>query len=122
MRRGYLIGNSKPNNMIQYISAGEIRCGIVIHILKVVYDGQNDKLLIVKHLDVAKSNWDGAQWLKDVLDKLEAVHLRQTGIDEIVPSANVLATGAYRELPAWTLGCQEPSVLFHVIKKGSNLD
>ncbi|MBW0555488.1 hypothetical protein O181_095203 [Austropuccinia psidii MF-1] len=88
MRRGYLIGNSKPNNMIQYISA-------------------------------AKSNWDGAQWLND---KLKFVHLRQTGIDEIVPSANVLATGAYRKLPAWTLGCQEPSVLFHVIKKGSNLD
>ncbi|MBW0466262.1 hypothetical protein O181_005977 [Austropuccinia psidii MF-1] len=89
--RWCLIGNSEPNNMIQYISA-------------------------------AKSIWDEAPWLKDVLDKLEVVHLRQTGIDEVVPSSNVLATGAYRKLLAWTLGCQEPSVLFHVIKKGANWD
>ncbi|MBW0514435.1 hypothetical protein O181_054150 [Austropuccinia psidii MF-1] len=120
--RGCLIGNSEPDNMIKYRSAGDIHCGIVIHILKLVCHGPNDKIMIIKHLDVAKSIWDEEPWLKDVRDKLEVVHLRQKGIDEIVPSSHVLATGAYCKLPAWTLGCQEPSVLFHVIKKGENLD
>ncbi|MBW0469316.1 hypothetical protein O181_009031 [Austropuccinia psidii MF-1] len=116
-RKGYLIGNSKPNNMIQYNSPGKICFGIVVHILKVMQDGLNDELLIVKHLDVAKSRWDEEKWLKGILRKVEVVHLKQVGIDEIVPSINVLATCAYRDLSAGTLGCQEPSVLVHVIQK-----
>ncbi|MBW0489004.1 hypothetical protein O181_028719 [Austropuccinia psidii MF-1] len=94
-RKGYLIGNSKPNNMIQYIFPGKICFGIVIHILGVMQDGPNDELLIVKCLDVAKSQWDEEKWLKGIIQKLEVVHLKQVGIDEIVPSSNVLATGAY---------------------------
>ncbi|MBW0508205.1 hypothetical protein O181_047920 [Austropuccinia psidii MF-1] len=73
-KRGYLIGNAEPNNMIQYGSAPEIQFGTVIHILKVINKASNDELLLVKHLDFAKSGWDGERWLKEVLDRFSVVH------------------------------------------------
>ncbi|MBW0513142.1 hypothetical protein O181_052857 [Austropuccinia psidii MF-1] len=117
---GYLICNVEPNNLIQYISPHQIRVGRVLHILKVMNEASKGELVVVKRLDVAKSDWDGEEWLNKVFKKLSVVHVRQYGQVEIISACHIIGTAAYRELPNGALGCREPSLMVHVIKKGAN--
>ncbi|MBW0543602.1 hypothetical protein O181_083317 [Austropuccinia psidii MF-1] len=112
-----LISKNKPNNMIQYINHNQIWFGNVLHILKVMNEETEDMLLLVKHLKLAKSEWGEEQWLESVFERLSVVHLNQTGCFKIVPSSLVLGTCAFRKVPAWTLGCKDPSIFVQVIKK-----
>ncbi|MBW0478412.1 hypothetical protein O181_018127 [Austropuccinia psidii MF-1] len=118
-RFGLKVSKSSPNDLI-YIkkSINEIQFGNVAHILDLEKEALHQgPILLVHWLDDVKTRDDGFERLDEILRDWKIKHLKRTNTFSFIMISDILGLGAYRNLPAWALGCSDSTILACPINK-----
>ncbi|MBW0578052.1 hypothetical protein O181_117767 [Austropuccinia psidii MF-1] len=116
---GLLVSKASPNNII-YLkdSLGEFKFGKVCHILDLeCEDIHKGPVVLVQWLTNITMRMEGFEHLDSFLSTWKVNHLTLTNNLAFISISDILGLGAYCQLPAWSLGCQELSMLTIPINK-----
>ncbi|MBW0562620.1 hypothetical protein O181_102335 [Austropuccinia psidii MF-1] len=116
---GLKLSKTSPNNLI-YINRShqEIQFGYVTHILDLEREDLHKGPIILIHwLDSVNERDEGFERLDNYLISWKIKHLKLTCDFSFITISQILGLGAYRQLPAWALGCSDPSILACPINK-----
>ncbi|KAH9809366.1 hypothetical protein DFH28DRAFT_905323 [Melampsora americana] len=92
------------SNMVKVEHFGKLSRGMVVHIFELMES--KEQVVMVKWLERISD-----PILDPILDRLGLVRVVHSFKTEFIPAASVVSTLSHRELPAWTLGSQSPSLL-----------
>ncbi|MBW0512814.1 hypothetical protein O181_052529 [Austropuccinia psidii MF-1] len=108
-----------PNNLI-YSKKGEkaFQFGWISHILdlgnKEIHEGP---IVMVHWLHSVKKREEGFEGVEEFLDQWGVQHLKKTYSIGFMTVADICGLGAYIDMPAWSLGCKDITLLACPIDK-----
>ncbi|MBW0478387.1 hypothetical protein O181_018102 [Austropuccinia psidii MF-1] len=108
-----------PNNIIKYkTNDGILRYGSVNHILKTVWEPSKNSFILVGNMKKIEYSPTKNKLIWSIFDSLAINQLRKIINIEVIQGNQVVGLCAYRQLPAWSLGVKEPTMLVRLIKEG----
>ncbi|EGG03317.1 uncharacterized protein MELLADRAFT_109451 [Melampsora larici-populina 98AG31] len=102
-----------PSNIVKVEVESKIKWGKILHIL--MLKDSNEPIVMLRWLEVVR---DLA--LDQMFERLSMVRVIQSAKEEFIPASAVVSTLAHRELPCWTLGMKEPSMLLMGVNPGEH--
>ncbi|EGG01850.1 uncharacterized protein MELLADRAFT_66787 [Melampsora larici-populina 98AG31] len=112
-RNGMKYSKKVASNMVKVEIKGKYMWAKVLHILSL--KGSNENVVLVRWLEVVRN-----LALDQMMERLSMVRVVQRFKEEFIPASSIVMTLAHRELPAWTLGLNEPSILLMGVNPGDH--
>ncbi|KAG0147119.1 hypothetical protein CROQUDRAFT_699695, partial [Cronartium quercuum f. sp. fusiforme G11] len=100
-------------NIVKIESKGKYSWAKVLHIL--LLKKSREMVVMVRWLDIVRD-----LVLESLLKRLSMVHVVQGFKEEFISASSIVSTLAHRELPAWTLGINAPSMLLMGVNPGDH--
>ncbi|MBW0556832.1 hypothetical protein O181_096547 [Austropuccinia psidii MF-1] len=116
---GMILSRQPPNNLI-YSKKGEkaIPFGSISHILDLGNkEIQEGPIVMVHWLHFVKKRKEGFEGVEYFLDQWGVQHLKKTYSIGFMSVADICGLGAYIDMPAWSLGCNNITLLACPIDK-----
>ncbi|MBW0546457.1 hypothetical protein O181_086172 [Austropuccinia psidii MF-1] len=123
-RFGMKLSRRSPNNII-YVRKGEsdIQFAKIIHILELGdHDIHNGPILMVHLMESVKNREVGFEGVDSFLAQWKLKHLQLKYTVGFISVSAILGLGAYLNVPAWTLGYKDASILAFPIDKMVGLE
>ncbi|MBW0574563.1 hypothetical protein O181_114278 [Austropuccinia psidii MF-1] len=123
-RFGLKISKNSPNNLV-YVKKGysNIEFGKIAHIIGLRDDKVHEgPLIMVQWLESVKEQEEGFEEVELFLVEWNIKHLRLKHHHSYVSISEILGLGAYLNLPAWSLGYKDVSIIACPINKCVGLE
>ncbi|EGG02092.1 uncharacterized protein MELLADRAFT_91698 [Melampsora larici-populina 98AG31] len=112
-RDGVRFSKKGSSNIVKVEIKGHYLWAKVLHVLSLKVT--KEMVVLVRWLDVTRD-----LVIDQMLERLSMVRVVQSFKEEFIPGSSVVSTLAHRELPAWTLGLNSPSLLLMGVNPGDH--